>query len=106
MKARMPESIINSARSKLSLNSLRSSPPSQQRRVSDEELASESHGSYELSQNGGGSGAFSYEKYRSVANAESVGRVDTQVPDNLIRIGRDFEISQESQDEVGAIVRW
>ncbi|EED14508.1 conserved hypothetical protein [Talaromyces stipitatus ATCC 10500] len=106
MKARMPESIVNSARSKLSLNSLRSSPPSRMRRVSDEELVPESQESYQLSKNGGGSGNFITPKsYHTMAHAEGLAHFDNQVEDNLIRIGRDFEISQESQDQIGAVGR-
>lgn len=65
IKARMPESIVNSARSKLSLSSLRSSPPSRMRRVSDEEQ------SYQLSKNKGGSGDFiPLKSYHTMAHAE------------------------------------
>jgi hypothetical protein len=104
MKARMPESIVNSARSKLSLNSLRSSPPSWMRRVSDEDDLSQEN--YQLSKNGGGSGHFITPKsYHTMTHAEGLAHFDNQVEDNLIRIGRDFEISQESQDQIGAVGR-
>ncbi|OKL55997.1 hypothetical protein UA08_08795 [Talaromyces atroroseus] len=106
MKARMPESIVNSARSKLSLNSLPSSPPSRMRRVSEEELVPESQESYQLSKNGGGSGYFSTTmSHHTMAHAESLAQFDNQVENNLIRIGRDFEISQDSQDHFGAVGR-
>jgi hypothetical protein len=107
MKARMPESIINSARSKLSLNSLRSSPPPRLRRVSDEELVPESQESYELFRNGGGSGDFITPKnYHTIAHAENLAKPDSQVEDNLIRIGREFEIRQESKNQDGPIGPW
>lgn len=95
MNSRMPESIINSARSKLSLNSLKSSPPRQRRPSDTEELASHEQG-FDISY--GGIEDMDPRGCNITAHAEGLNGLDeaVKVPDdNQIRMERDFQVGED-----------
>lgn len=88
----MPESIINSARSNLSLNSLKSSPPRQRRLSDTEELAFHEEG-FDISY--GGIEDMDPRGCNITAHAEGLDDAVKVPDDNQIRMERDFQVGED-----------